>query len=384
MRDDRSPGAPVPVQPSLGLGGGNQNGADEEREDGVPPGTQELPPVASYPPAPAPLSDAFIADPGVRAAPPAPAESSDPGDPPANASSARSMDARLARLHLRGGLIALARAELEQMAGAGILDREALVDLAETRWRSGDLDGAAEAAEAHLDAGGTEPLAEVIVAEALDRKGHMIDARGHSARVTERLGPGAERLFAGEPRSSAWPGAASIQLYADARAVGRWGLLVGGREVADPDRDEWQSIAAPEPAERGASGVSQAGTPAAAARAATGGVPVAGSIAALVDAGRAAGLELEAVESQVAAGDMAGVPERLALLLRMDRALAPVILSIADRVVASMEPGESGMSTLQLVRGDAYRSLGRDVEATAAYRTAMRAIPAPPTAKESM
>ncbi len=36
----------------------------------------------------------------------------------------RSADARLARLHLRGGLLPLARAALEQMAGAGTLDRD--------------------------------------------------------------------------------------------------------------------------------------------------------------------------------------------------------------------------------------------------------------------
>ncbi|MBA2254033.1 MAG: hypothetical protein H0W07_02810, partial [Chloroflexi bacterium] len=74
---------------------------------------------------------------------------------------ARSLDGRLARLHLRGSSITLARAELETMAGLGTLDREALADLAEARWRSGDLVGGGEAARAHLDAGGTEPLAMV-------------------------------------------------------------------------------------------------------------------------------------------------------------------------------------------------------------------------------
>ena len=55
---------------------------------------------------------------------------------------------RLARLHLRTGMLRLARLELEQLAGAAALDTEGILDLAEVRWRTGDLRGAAEAAGA--------------------------------------------------------------------------------------------------------------------------------------------------------------------------------------------------------------------------------------------
>ena len=120
------------------------------------------------------------------------------------------------------------------MAGAGTLDREALADLAEARWRSGDLEGAAEAAQAHLANDGNEPLAHLIVAEALDRHGHLIDARAHSSQVVERLGLGVDRLFAGEPRSTAWPAAGGAQMFTDANDPGRRGLLVGGAEPAIP------------------------------------------------------------------------------------------------------------------------------------------------------
>ncbi|MFN8631135.1 MAG: hypothetical protein U0838_12715 [Chloroflexota bacterium] len=41
---------------------------------------------------------------------------------------------------------ALARAELEALAGRGRLDDAALLDLAEVRWRTGDLGGAGDAA----------------------------------------------------------------------------------------------------------------------------------------------------------------------------------------------------------------------------------------------
>jgi len=308
-----------------------------------------------------------------------------------NGSSPRSADARLARLHLRGGLIALARAELEHMAGAGTLDREALVDLAEARWRSGDVDGAAEAAEAHLAAGGREPIAHVIAAEALDRRGHMIDARGHSALVMERLGRGVERLFAGESRSSAWPSENPGVMDNHASDPGRWGLLVGGIEVADPNTQTWVLIEPPHAMHDGQQGV---GAPrngkSFAARAGAPPGPVlltpvgpGASLSELVDAGRAEGLELEVVEGQIARGELAGVPERLALLLRMDRALAPIILSLADKVIATRAPDASSLSALHVLRGDVYRSLGREADATAAFQEAMRALGGRPTPEES-
>ncbi len=311
---------------------------------------------------------------------------------PGNGVSARSADARLARLHLRGGLIALARAELEHMAGVGTLDREALVDLAEARWRSGDVDGAAEAAEAHLAAGGREPIAHVVAAEALDRRGHMIDARGHSALVMERLGRGVERLFAGESRSSAWPAETPGVMDNGASDPGRWGLLVGGREVADPDTTTWLLIEPPGAMQadgEGAPGIPRNGKSFATRAGAPPGpvllTPVGpgASLSELVDAGRGEGLELEVVEGQIARGELVGVPERLALLLRMDRALAPVILSLADRVIATKAPDASSLSALHLLRGDVYRSLGREADATTAFQEAMRALSGRPTPEES-
>ena len=172
-----------------------------------------------------------------------PADTAHPGDLDGPPSSQRTPDAILARVHLRGGLIALARAELEQMAGAGTLDTPALADLAETRWRSGDLPGAADAAQAHLDAGGIEPMALLIVAEALDAEGHLIDARAIAAQVLERVGGHVDRLFAGETRSSAWSTAGSIPTPLPPGTVA-WGALAGGREVGEPDHDAWASMPA--------------------------------------------------------------------------------------------------------------------------------------------
>ncbi len=342
----------------------------------------------------------------------------DPGEPDARTRRIgveRSVDARLARLHLRGGLLALARAELEQMAGAGTLDLGALADLAEVRWRNGDLMGAAEAASAHLVSGGDEPMAMIICAEALDHDGHLLDARALAARALERVGGQVERLFAGETRSSAWSSAGSTPL-ALAPGTMTWGGLAGGAEVHDPQPSgvvgaAAETVAAETPTAEvvegqtvggstsDARGIGQVPDVAAApgqprpgttsgivAEVTEGGAPVPslpGSIAERVESGRAAGKELGSIEDAIASGRLKGVPERLALLLRTDRALAPIILTHADRALAIILRNDPAVAALHLVRGDAYRALGRESDATAAFQQALRAVAARATDKET-
>ncbi len=166
--DRRAPAAAHP-RPNAGRGcPGTERPTSEPLRRCVSPVSTRTGPVERLPP-PEPVRRARAPRPG------------DPRQP-----RVRTADARLARLHLRGGLLTLARAELEQMAGAGTLDREALVDLAEARWRSGDLEGAAEAAEAHLGAGGDEPMAHLIVAEQAEREGRILDARQRATLVQQR------------------------------------------------------------------------------------------------------------------------------------------------------------------------------------------------------
>jgi hypothetical protein len=115
---------------------------------------------------------------------------------------------RLARLHLRLGAHELARAELEAAAGDGSLDEDALLDLAEVRWRTGDLPGAGVAASAYLSTGRDEPLGLAIAAEAAGAAGHALEARALASRTLESLGadPTAlDGLFAGMARGAFWP-----------------------------------------------------------------------------------------------------------------------------------------------------------------------------------
>ena len=135
----------------------------------------------------------------VEAGPPPAAEAS--GLAPA----ARLPNLRLATLHLRMGMLPLARAELEAAAGRGKLDEAAVLDLAEARWRTGDLAGAGEAAHAAIGRGLEAPLAYVIAAESIAALGRPSEARRLAGHALERAGGSLDALFAGMPRSSIWP-----------------------------------------------------------------------------------------------------------------------------------------------------------------------------------
>ena len=101
------------------------------------------------------------------------------------------------------GSLALARAELEAAAGRGMLDEPALLDLAEVRWRTGDLAGAGEAAHALLARGLEAPLALVIAAESVAALGRPSEARRLAGRALEGRRPArpAVRGHAPEHRS---------------------------------------------------------------------------------------------------------------------------------------------------------------------------------------
>lgn len=260
------------------------------------------------------------------------------------------------------------------MAGAGTLDGDAMADLAEVRWRSGDLEGAAEAARAHQASGGKEPLAALIIAEDMAASGRDVDANPIAGSLYERVGGAVDVLFAQEPRSDIWPPADEGWMVAGAAGPGHWGLLVGGSEVADPSGRTWQlsPLAPPVPA----------GTSALAGRGAVGQPGGAASTGEAVMGGRIAGDELEVVDRALAAGDISAATTRLAVLLRLDPALAPIILSSADRAAAAVPAGSPDLPAIHLVRGDAYRSLGREVEAAAAYQAAHQALAVGPSSKE--
>lgn len=256
---------------------------------------------------------------------------------------ARAVRLRMARVHLRTGAVALARAELEAAAGAGELDDAALVDIAEARWRTGDLTGAGEAAAAHLAAGGDDLVALVIAAEAAAAAhGGTEDAEALVDRVTRRATLPLVAVVAGMPLSAPWP---------------------LGMDVAAPDPEPRRDLAAMvEPAAAAPiAPLVPIGAGRAVARA------VGGPIAATPEAAAAADPQAAyaAGSDALAAGDREGAALYLAVALRLSPALAPAILSTVGGT-----PG----APYDLLRGDAFRIVGHQSDALRCYAAAALAL----------
>lgn len=249
----------------------------------------------------------------------------------------RTADQRLATLHLRTGSLSLARAELETMAGDGVLDDEALIDLAEVRWRTGDLPGAGEAAEAYLEAGHETTLGLVIAAEAQAALGRPSEARRLADRAIHRADRSLDAVFAGLPRSSIWPRDVGAEVMAQPEALGTGRPGTGWR--------------APAPAPAAEAIPESPATPA------TSGPPAAGHVP---DGSRA----LRAAEEAIAADDPISAAIQLALALRASPALAPAVLDLAR--------DQTGPA-FDVIRGDAFRLVGREGEARRSFAAA--AIP---------
>ena len=329
-------------------------------------------------------------------------------------------DRRVARLHLRTGAIQLARAELETLAGIHALDPDGHLDLAESRWRSGDLAGAGDAIVEYLENGGDDALAYVIAAEASVAVGRVGDARRLARRALDRLTVPLEVVFAGQARSEVWPPPTDVEMQPastlftslppEAHRGGRIGLagdapptgsmgrpldsaltsgqvdawgggsatslvdtmplgleepvsaeleaLVEAEEVAEALAEEATEAAESEAAELEAA-ESEAVGPAnleAPAVPAAPGVPAAPSLNATS--------ELEGAKQAIADGDHAGAAIRLGLLLRSEPAMASAVLEVV---------GETGGGpAFDLLRGDAHRLAGDETAAREAFANALR------------
>jgi tetratricopeptide (TPR) repeat protein len=270
-------------------------------------------------------------------------------------------DVRLARVHLRLGQLTLARAELEDLLRRDQLDTTSLAVLAEARWRTGDGAGAAEAAGAHLAAGGSDDVALCIAAEAAALDGRQDEARELMDRLPDADAVVLDALFAGMPRRAAWP--AGPVDRSDIEELRR--EADRGREAARrplPPRSTVDSATQLfRRAELEAAADAEAAVPSPTARATP------------TDAQprrRRAQLDPTAWLGR-ARDELDRDPEaaflRLALVLRHDPTRAPEVL---DLLHARREPKAA------LLRGDAQRLLGRHLEAEAAYDAAADSLEA--------
>jgi len=322
-------------------------------------------------------------------------EGATPATPAVPAVAPRDPALVLAGLHLRLGSLALARAELETLAASSSLDGPGQVDLAEVRWRTGDLVGAGDAARVALEHGDEAVVALVVAAEAASTLGRPTEARRYASRALAAAGGPIDPVFAGMPRSGVWPAdplepvPAAATLFptervfalpavpAEPEPAGVPGAVTSGEPAppadggtaaattsvagaslasgADHGPGFWD-LPAEEPTATGATFGLDAGTGDAGAPGLDGLAPPAPPSgldpAAILDAGEAA----------LIAGDLASAALHLGLAVRVAPSIAPVVLSAI---------GDTPDAGLQMVRGDAYRALGRETDARRAYEAAM-------------
>jgi len=263
---------------------------------------------------------------------------------PAPRPAPRTVELVLAHSHLRLGSLALARVELETMAGMGLLDTGGIIDLAEVRWRTGDLLGAGEAASAALRDDPEHPIALVIAAEAASALGRPTEARRLADQAIRASRGSLDAIFAGMPRSGIWPADAAEPPPTAPTLFDREpeASLAGASAVAPghhPPITERRPSATPTPLTLGLWEAEEAAESAA--------TPPPDPAA-----------ELEAGREALIAGSIDLAVLHFSLALRLAPALAPAVLEATD--------GARG-AALTMVRGDAYRLAGHEAEAQQAY-----------------
>jgi len=258
----------------------------------------------------------------------------------------------LARAHLRLGLLALARTELEILAVDRGLDAAGQVDLAEVRWRTGDLPAAGAAASLALESGDTGAMALAIAAEAAAALGRPNEARRLANQAMERIDGSVDALFAGMPRSAVWPADADEPPPTAGTLFHHEPPATTNLRAGDTD----PSVAAAR-----AAGADRPGDGTHGASVALGFWDADGAAAdARNDMPDPAG-ELDAARAALLAGALDEAVLRFTLALRLAPALAPAVLEATD--------GLTGPA-VSVVRGDAYRQVGLEAEARRAYAAA--------------
>jgi hypothetical protein len=247
------------------------------------------------------------------------------------------------------------------MAGNGTLDDDGLLDLAEVRWRTGDLPGAGEASAAFLTSGRESVLALVIAAEATAALGRPGEARRLAGRALEAADGPLEPLFAGLPRSPIWPQDPADPAEPAGAFFGDEGSRPAGRATAGA---VGATAGAVRPTDTRPVTTDEAGMPGEALPASLwdahlhGAHPHAALPAPALPDGPTA---LDAARRALGAGEAQDAVVQLGIVLRVSPGLAPAVLDVA---------GSTAGAGFDLIRGDAYRLVGHEAEAQRAYASA--------------
>lgn len=277
----------------------------------------------------------------------------------------RPADLALARIHLRLGSLELARTELEMLAAADALDGAGRVDLAEVRWRTGDLVRAGEAAMQALSVADDDPVALVVAAESAAALGRPNEARRLAMRAMDCIGGSVDTIFAGMPRAAVWPADAAEPPPTTATLFQQDPMAAPARRAGDSDTlvASTLRVQAVDAATSGPSSRS-ALTP--------GFWDVDGGTEPVVPELPDPAEELDAAARALAAGELDEAALRLALTLRLAPALAPAVIEATEGTLGTGGAAGSGPAgpALSVVRGDAFRLVGLELEARRAYAMA--------------
>jgi hypothetical protein len=271
------------------------------------------------------------------------------------------------------GQLTLARAELEDLLARDALDVPGLAALAEARWRTGDGAGAADAALGHVEAGGTDDVALCIAAEALAADGRSTEARELMDRLPVADTTTLDALFAGMPRRAFWP-AGPVERD-DLEELRREGGAAGRRAKARAGEPDEAAARSPVPGPREVLEAAGERDWEEAIRRSTEDTQVFTTRppAERPPRPKRAKGQLDPVAELARARDELGSkPDqaflRLSIVLRHDPTLAPMVL---EALRLRREPMAA------LVRGDAQRLLGRQLEAEAAFDAAAESLEVP-------
>jgi hypothetical protein len=304
---------------------------------------------------------------------------------------------RLARIHLRTGSLTTARAQLESLAGRDQLDTAGMLDLAEARWRTGDLHGAGGAAGAYLAANGGEALGLVIAAEAASLGNHDVEARRDMEQAMLRTLTSLDAIFAGIPHR--------LKLTEDGPETTTVSETIPVAESPTATAPATEPAAEPEAisAEPAAAEPEQAPEPEAKAPAETEAVETAAPLepdpTPAVPAAEVAGSS----DAELVTGDAATQPVVDASRAQADTEIAAgvALLETGDALLAALHFGialrmtpESAQAVLvairdrhdlalELVRGDALRIQGHERDAGQAYQSVASALSGARTAAEA-
>ena len=313
-----------------------------------------------------------------------------PGRVDDRADASQADQVRFARLHLRTGSLLQARSEFEALAACDLLDVPSTLDLAEVRWRTGDLIGAGMAANDYLAAKGEEVLGHLIAAEAAASANRTVEARQHADRALERSLSNLDGFFAGVPRRMSWPettwtapAAVKIETPVFEAPAKKTASLASETRVEAPLGSLWEpEIAAVEQAAdltalEPDAHVALESTPVAPATEQT--EPSVAETAPAISEPQLApvadntwGGEIGTGTASLEAGDALMAALHFAIALRTSPESARAVL---DAI------GEHSDLALGLVRGDALRLLGNESEAGQAYASvALRLGPNKPAA----